>query len=130
MGTMEEKIYSRSVTKQALSGRVVDKLVIDGKYTLVELIELYKLTLTDYDNRPVPVKPQDELLHKLLCDFPRIAFKYHEHDTLLEHNPNEALSEVEKRQAWQLDLTKSRAGELPVRYFFEIINLINWSCWT
>lgn len=41
MGTMEEKIYSRSVTKQAMSYRVVDKQQIDRNYNMADLEELY-----------------------------------------------------------------------------------------
>lgn len=42
MGTMEEKVYSRSVTKQAMSHRVVDEKNIDRHYTMAELEELYE----------------------------------------------------------------------------------------
>lgn len=41
MGTMEEKVYSRSVTKQAMSCRVVDEQQIDRHYNMAELTELY-----------------------------------------------------------------------------------------
>lgn len=41
MGTMEEKVYSRSVTKQAMSFRVVDEQQIDRHYNMAELAELY-----------------------------------------------------------------------------------------
>lgn len=41
MGTMEEKVYSRSVTKQATSCRVVDKQQVERHYSVAELIELY-----------------------------------------------------------------------------------------
>lgn len=41
MGTMEEKVYSRSVTKQAMSFRVVDEQSIDRHYSMAELQELY-----------------------------------------------------------------------------------------
>lgn len=42
MGTMEEKIYSRSVTKQATSRRVVDKQQIERLYNMAELVDFYK----------------------------------------------------------------------------------------
>lgn len=41
MGTMEEKVYSRSVTKQAMSFRVVDEQSVDRHYSMAELRELY-----------------------------------------------------------------------------------------
>lgn len=41
MGTMEEKIYSRSVTKQAMSYRVLDKQQIDRNYNMADLEALY-----------------------------------------------------------------------------------------
>lgn len=41
MGTMEEKVYSRSVTKQAMSFRVVDEQTVDRHYSMAELAELY-----------------------------------------------------------------------------------------
>lgn len=40
-GTMEEKIYERSVTKQAISCRVVDEQQVDRHYNMAELSELY-----------------------------------------------------------------------------------------
>lgn len=41
MGTMEEKIYSRSITKQATSFRVVDEQQTTRHYSMAELVELY-----------------------------------------------------------------------------------------
>lgn len=102
MGTMEDKIYSRSVTKQALSGRVVDTQQIDRHYSMAELHELYELTYTDYKKRPVPIKPEDDILTKLLDCSPRLAFKYHQHETLLEDKPEEALTDAEKNEAWEV----------------------------
>lgn len=41
MGTMEEKVYSRSVTKQAMSCRVMDEQQIDRHYNMADLTDLY-----------------------------------------------------------------------------------------
>lgn len=100
MGTMEEKVYSRSVTKQALSYRVVDEQQIDRHYNMAELEELYVLSMPDFNERPVPIRPTDRLLANLVHNFPNIIFKYHVHDSLLENKPEEHLSEADKREAW------------------------------
>ncbi|XP_067621446.1 transcriptional regulator ATRX-like isoform X2 [Eurosta solidaginis] len=100
MGTMEEKVYSRSVTKQAMSFRVVDEQQIDRHYSMAELTELYSLTTPDYENRPMPDCPQDTILASLLLNYPSLVYKYHEHDSLLENKVEQELSEQEKQDAW------------------------------
>ncbi|XP_035793138.1 transcriptional regulator ATRX-like isoform X2 [Anopheles albimanus] len=100
MGTMEEKVYSRSVTKQALSFRVVDEQQVDRHYRYDELAELYNLTKVADMTRETPIRPADDLLASLLHNFPNKIFKYHEHDSLLENKPEQDLSEEEKKEAW------------------------------
>ncbi|GAB0099384.1 transcriptional regulator ATRX [Sergentomyia squamirostris] len=100
MGTMEEKVYSRSVTKQAMSFRVVDEQQIDRHYNMAELAELYTLTKTDISQRPVPNLPMDFLLRSLLHNHYNLVYKYHEHDSLLENKPEQDLSEADKKEAW------------------------------
>lgn len=100
MGTMEEKVYSRSVTKQAMSFRVVDEQQIDRHYNMAELSELYTLTKTDLSARPTPILPDDDILASLLHDFPEMCYKYHMHDSLLENKPDQDLSENDKAEAW------------------------------
>ncbi|KAM7351107.1 uncharacterized protein ACRADG_004087 isoform 2-T2 [Cochliomyia hominivorax] len=100
MGTMEEKVYSRSVTKQAMSFRVVDEQQIDRHYNMAELAELYTLTIPDKNNRPTPILPQDSILARLLRTYPELVYKYHEHDSLLENKVEQELSEQEKNEAW------------------------------
>ncbi|XP_053667071.1 uncharacterized protein LOC128716176 [Anopheles marshallii] len=100
VGTMEEKVYSRSVTKQALSYRVVDEQQIDRHYSYGELAELYTLTRLTEMTRETPILPADDILASLLRIFPNKIFKYHEHDSLLENKPEQDLSEEEKKEAW------------------------------
>ncbi|XP_062549054.1 transcriptional regulator ATRX-like [Armigeres subalbatus] len=100
MGTMEEKVYSRSVTKQAMSFRVVDEQQIDRHYSFSELAELYNLSKVADQVREVPILPADDVLACLLRNHPDCAFKYHEHDSLLENKPEQDLSEEDKREAW------------------------------
>lgn len=100
MGTMEEKVYSRSVTKQAMSFRVVDEQQIDRHYSFSELAELYNLSKLADQVRETPILPADDLLASLLRNHPDCAFKYHEHDSLLENKPEQDLSEDDKREAW------------------------------
>ncbi|XP_070139732.1 transcriptional regulator ATRX homolog isoform X4 [Drosophila kikkawai] len=99
MGTMEEKVYSRSVTKQAMSFRVVDEQQIDRHYNMAELAELYTLTIPQKIERTVPVLPKDTILADLLRQSD-LVYKYHEHDSLLENKVEQELSEQEKSDAW------------------------------
>ncbi|XP_017857412.1 PREDICTED: transcriptional regulator ATRX homolog isoform X1 [Drosophila arizonae] len=99
MGTMEEKVYSRSVTKQAMSFRVVDEQQIDRHYNMAELAELYTLTVPKQCERTMPVLPKDTILAHLLRQS-ELVYKYHEHDSLLENKVEQELSEQEKADAW------------------------------
>lgn len=97
---MEETVYSRSVTKQAMSGRVVDKMQIDRHYKSNELSETHTFIPVNMDKRPAPNMPVDDILKKLLHLHPDKAFKYHDHDSLLENKPEQDLNEDEIKEAW------------------------------
>uniref|UniRef100_A0A336KEU9 CSON000136 protein n=1 Tax=Culicoides sonorensis TaxID=179676 RepID=A0A336KEU9_CULSO len=112
MGTMEEKVYSRSVTKQAMSNRVVDEQQVDRHFSYGELAELYTLTDYDIDKRPVPDVPVDQILRKLLRMCPKFIYKYHEHDSLLASNDDENLSEAEKLEAWNQYIQEEKQKEM------------------
>lgn len=58
------------------------------------------MTKTDYTQRPVPIRPADNILSSLLHNFPELVYKYHEHDSLLENKPEQDLSEADKAEAW------------------------------
>lgn len=78
----------------------MDEKQVDRHYNLADLEKLYTLEKVDLTQRKIPLVPQDQLLARLLQRFPELVFKYHEHDSLLENNPDEGLSEEEKRDAW------------------------------
>lgn len=57
-GTMEEKIYSRQVTKISTSLRVVDEQQIKRYFNMAELSELYQFTPADVQDRETPAVPE------------------------------------------------------------------------
>uniref|UniRef100_A0A1A7W7G8 DNA helicase n=1 Tax=Iconisemion striatum TaxID=60296 RepID=A0A1A7W7G8_9TELE len=106
-GTMEEKIYERQVTKQSLSFRVVDQQQIERHFTMNELAELYTFepdTLNDpsekKSKKATPVLPKDPILAEMLQNNKDQIVCYHEHDSLLDHKEEEALSEEDRKAAW------------------------------
>ncbi|XP_072930317.1 uncharacterized protein [Epargyreus clarus] len=101
MGTMEEKIYERQVTKQAISKRVIDEQQIDRHYAENDLAELYKFEPQPPVPRPLPPLPKDRLFAEMLKEHEAQIYKYHEHDSLLENKEEETLSEEERRAAWE-----------------------------
>ncbi|XP_076326487.1 ATRX chromatin remodeler XNP isoform X1 [Tachypleus tridentatus] len=100
-GTMEEKIYDRQVTKLSLSCRVVDDQQIERHFNAADLAELYSFKPDIKSNRPTPMVPKDRLLADLLYQYADWIVSYHEHDSLLQNNPEEDLTEEERQSAWQ-----------------------------
>lgn len=99
---MEEKIYERQVTKQAISKRVIDEQQIDRHYKENDLQELYRYDMIDPEEaRPMPNLPKDRLFAELLKKFETLLYKYHEHDSLLENKEEETLNEEERKAAWE-----------------------------
>lgn len=106
-GTMEDKIYDRQVAKQSLSFRVVDQQQIERHFTMNELTELYSFEPDQLDDpsekkskRATPMLPKDPILAELLHSFKDHIVGYHEHDSLLDHKEEEALSEEDRKAAW------------------------------
>lgn len=91
-----------------MSGRVVDKLQIDRHYRMDELAQLYTLKKFDFSKRKAPSIPKDDILKSLLLHHPRQAFKYHDHDSLLENKPEQGLSEEEIKEAWAIYEAESK----------------------
>ncbi|KAM7417838.1 hypothetical protein PAMA_017471 [Pampus argenteus] len=106
-GTMEEKIYERQVTKQSLSYRVVDQQQIERHFTMNELAELYTFEPDMVDDpsekkskKATPMLPKDTFLAEMLQSNKDQIMCYHEHDSLLDHKEEEALSEEDRKAAW------------------------------
>lgn len=55
---MEEKIYSRQVTKMSTALRVVDEHQIKRYFKMDELAQLYQFTPADPDVRETPIVPK------------------------------------------------------------------------
>ena len=114
---MEEKIYERQVTKQAISKRVIDEQQIDRHYNQNDLQELYKYDLEPDDERLLPLLPKDRLFANMLKKFEDMIYKYHEHDTLLENKEEETLNEDERKQAWEeFEAEKNRPQFVPTSF--------------
>ncbi|XP_075545672.1 uncharacterized protein LOC142579408 isoform X3 [Dermacentor variabilis] len=113
-GTMEEKIYNRQVTKQALSCRVVDKQQIERLFNAAELLDLYTFNPVSKDDpQPTPKVPSDRLLAELLIHNKNWIVSYHEHDSLLQNVTTEELTEEEHKLAWE-EYKNEREGRLTV----------------
>ncbi|UJR09733.1 hypothetical protein I4U23_013962 [Adineta vaga] len=111
-GTMEEKIYKRQITKQAMSQRVVDAKQLDRHFTNDELSQLYRFE-PDIDNDPLDKydadRIKDKVLRKLMDEYNDLIVSYREHDSLLVHRDEENLTEEERKQAQhEDDLSKTR----------------------
>lgn len=100
-GTMEEKIYSRQVTKMSTALRVVDEHQIKRYFKMDELAQLYEFNPADVEKRDIPIVPEDRLLAEMLKRHKQWIVDYHEHDSLLENQTSEELSEEERKAAWE-----------------------------
>lgn len=98
---MEEKIYDRQVTKQSLSARVVDEQQIERHFSMGELAELYEFNDQPLSERPVPPVPEDRLLAELVDKHKEIVWSFKNHDSLLENQIDENLTEEERKSAWE-----------------------------
>ncbi|XP_058819898.1 transcriptional regulator ATRX homolog [Topomyia yanbarensis] len=98
--TMEEKVYSRAVTKQAMSHRVADKKQVDRNYNMAELEELYHFERVDMGAREDPAPAEDDLLSALLWKHHNLIYRYHTHEMMLDNKNEKDLTELEKKFAW------------------------------
>ncbi|CAF3826502.1 unnamed protein product [Rotaria magnacalcarata] len=101
-GTMEEKIYKRQITKQAMFHRVVDAKQLARHFTYDELAQLYQFDFDmDYDpmDKYDANRVQDKILRNLLNDHGDTIISYCEHDSFLIHHDEENLTLEEQKQA-------------------------------
>ncbi|XP_055542368.1 transcriptional regulator ATRX homolog [Wyeomyia smithii] len=98
--TMEEKVYSRAVTKEATSHRVADKKQVDRNYSMAELEELYHFERVDMAARENPSPAEDDLLSVLLWKHHKLIYRYHTHEIMLDNKTEKDLTELEKKLAW------------------------------
>jgi transcriptional regulator ATRX len=105
-GTMEEKIYKRQITKQAMSQRVVDAKQLDRHFTYDELARIYQFE-PDISNDPLDKydadRIKDKVLRKLMDEYKDLIVSYREHDSFLIHRDEENLTEEEQKQAQKED---------------------------
>ncbi|XP_044730709.1 transcriptional regulator ATRX homolog [Chrysoperla carnea] len=125
MGTMEEKVYERQVTKLAISKRVIDEHQIDRHYNQNDLNEIYKFTPMSGEEKPIPMVPKDRLLAETLQELSKQIFKYHEHDSLLEHKEDEELDEEERKAAWDEFENEKQQKPPPMMNYYPQYNIAN-----
>jgi transcriptional regulator ATRX len=119
-GTMEEKIYKRQITKQAMFHRqfifsffyssiisyfdigVVDAKQLARHFTYDELAKLYQFDF-DVDNDPLDEndanRVQDKVLKHLINGYADTIVSYCEHDSFLIHHDEDNLTIEEQIQA-------------------------------
>ncbi|CAF2960444.1 unnamed protein product, partial [Rotaria sp. Silwood2] len=101
-GTMEEKLYKRQITKQAMFHRVVDAKQLARHFTYDELAQLYQFDFNiDYDpmDRYDANRVQDKVLRHLINNHADTIVSYCEHDSFLIHHDEENLTVEEQNQA-------------------------------
>lgn len=97
---MEEKIYDRQVNKISLASRVVDEQNLERHFNESDLKALYEF-FPEKDARKTPVVPKDMLLADMLIKHKSLIVGYHEHDSLLQKETEDELTEEERKQAWK-----------------------------
>ncbi|XP_031635228.1 transcriptional regulator ATRX homolog isoform X2 [Contarinia nasturtii] len=101
LGTMEELIYKRQVTKLSLSKRIIDAKQTDRHFEENDLARLYSTEGIDpKEDPPEYDQSKDDLLCAILQIHSDVIHNFHIHDSLLEEK-NENLTYEDKRNAWK-----------------------------
>jgi len=114
-GTIEDRIYARQVTKESISGRVIDEHQIQRHYLNSDLAALYTLTVDEYDasKPPLYTVPEDTLLANVFMRLKEGIVNCLQHDSLLAHREDEVLSPEEMKLAWTE--FENKKGNTPAR---------------
>ena len=84
-----------------MAHRVIDEHQPERHFTYQELLELYAFEPIIWDGLgETPILPKDDLLKDLLTECREWIVRYHEHDSLLQNQLNEGLSEEDRKLAW------------------------------
>jgi hypothetical protein len=77
-GTIEDRIYARQVTKESVSGRVVDEHQIGRHFESADLNALYDLKVDTYDASEAPAYtvPEDHLLANVFVNLKEGVVNY------------------------------------------------------
>jgi transcriptional regulator ATRX len=102
-GTIEDRIYARQVTKESISGRVVDEHQIERHFLNSDLAALYRFDVDEYDatKPPLYAVPEDNLLANVFLNLKEGIVNCLQHDSLLAHHEEEVLSPEEMKMAWE-----------------------------
>ena len=100
---MEQVIYERSITKMAVSHRVVDKHQISRHYNSSQLEKIYRQIPETVNGSvtAVPIIITESVLLKVLKENNDIVYRVKDHASLFENHTAEELNDEEKRLAWE-----------------------------
>lgn len=101
LGSMEEKIYDRQISKLSIAKRVIDEHQIDRHYKEEDLQQLYCVKNLDPPKHQARSLTKDNLLNVLLLKHRDVIFKHHDHDSLLVNMTEETLTDQEIGDVWE-----------------------------
>lgn len=99
LGTMEDKIYNRQVSKLLTAKRIMDQADAIRHFKELDTSELYDIT--DLNLETIPEKEEvtrDSVLKRVVEH--EMIYKYHEHDSYFEAGKEEALTPEEIKSGW------------------------------
>merc|ERR1712233_86116 len=74
---------------------------IERHFTMNELAELYEFKDEPLSARPIPAVPEDRMLAELVDKHKEIVWSFTNHDSLLENQVDQNLTEEERKAAWE-----------------------------